>query len=242
HGDQQALWQATLSNELSLVITHPAVLPHEKGPTGNSPTYWVGDGRLPHAVQDRNIAISLYRLPRRAGIMEKRMLPFTHAWFPEALFDEAVVEGNHAFGRLDETYVAMTANSALEYIDPPELTVDGAKRDPPGRRELIQRGRETYWITEFSTAEEEDSFEAFRERIRSNETAYSGKTLTYSSRGRTLELTWKGDFKVNGEVQNTEYMRFDSPYIRAERKAETLDFEFGGQKLHLDFHRGIREF
>ncbi|MDC7233695.1 MAG: hypothetical protein PQJ58_10720 [Spirochaetales bacterium] len=241
HGDQHAVWQATLSRELSLFSAHPAVWPDDSGPNGNSPTYWVGDGRLPHGVQDKNIHMSLYQLPRKPGLIEKRMIPYTHAWFPELRFDEVNVEDRYAFGRLGDTFAVMIAYQPLEYVVPEDLTKDGSKSDPEGRRELIQRGRETYWITELSTKAEEGSFEAFQQRIRSNPVSYSKGHLTYSSGGRDLELEWKGDFRVNGIIQDTEYPRFDSAYIQAERKADTMEFEFEGETLFLDFHNKIRE-
>lgn len=241
HGDQQGVWQATLSNELSIFAAHPAVWANEKGPNGNSPTYWVGEGRLPHSVQDRNINMSLYILPEKPGPMEKRMIPYTHAWFPEALFDEVVVDTTHIFGRLGDVYVAMSSRNDLKYVVPDQITKDGEHSDPQGRREVIQEGLETFWITELSTKADEGSFDAFQERIIKNPVSYENETLSYTSGGRQLQLSWKGDFFVDGEKQNLEYSRFDSSYIQAERKPATMEFEFEGEALFLDFYNNIRE-
>lgn len=241
HGDQHAAWQATLSNDLSIFSAHPAVWADEKGPNGNSPTYWVGDGRLPHSVQDRNINLSLYILPEKPGLMEKRIIPYTHAWFPESLFDEVVVEQKNIFGRLGEVYVGITTMNPIEYIVPVNITKDGKDSDPEGRRELIQEGLETFWITEISTMAEEGSFKGFQERVLNNSVSYLDQTLSYSSAGRRMELSWQGDFYLDGEKQDLEYNRFNSSYIQAERKAKTMEFEFGGESLFLDFQNNIRE-
>jgi len=239
HGDQHHIWQATLSNELSIFASHPAVWPEDRGPNGNSPTYWVGSGRLPHSVQDRNVNLTLFRLPEEKGPMEKRMIPYTHAWFPEAHFDEVAVEDTHIFGRLGDVYVGMKAYQPLSYIEPERLTKDGDS-DPEGRREVIQEGRDTWWITEISTREAEGGFDAFMERIRSNPASYSEGRLTYATGDREFELNFGGVFMLNGVPVDTEYDRFDSPYAEAPRKPETVTMEWNDRTLFLDFDNMIR--
>jgi hypothetical protein len=41
---------------------------------------------------------------------------------------------------------------------------------------------------------------------------------------------------------DTQYARFDSPYIKAEKKAESMTFNFNGKSLFLDFYNMKREF
>jgi hypothetical protein len=239
HGDQQAVFQATVDNELSIFNSHPAVWAGDGGPNGNSPTYWVGAGRLPHSVQDRNINLSLYILPPRPGLMEKRMIPYTHAWMPEAFLDEVEEECNYIFARRGDVYIALIGKGPLEYIIPEQITKDGAA-DPPGRREIIQHGRTTYWITELSTEAAEGAFSTFQTRIKTNPVSLLGDTLTYTSNNRELKVSFAKSFQVNGEIINTEYARFDSTYIQAERNPETLFFTWRGRSLLLDFDKMIR--
>jgi hypothetical protein len=239
-GDQQAVFQLTLSNDLSIFNSHPAVWPSEKGPNGNSPTYWVGAGRLPHSVQHESINLSLYSLPRKPGIMEKRIIPYTHGWMPEVYLDEVVTDGKYLFGRLADTYVAIIGRYELEYIIPEELTKDG-KYDPEGRREIIQRGLDTYWITEASIAAAEGSFGAFQNRIKNNHIEAGKDKLIYESKGAELALTFGKDFTVNGKIVNTEYKRFDSSYVTAERKPLTLEIKWHEKSLFLDFYNMKRE-
>jgi len=48
-------------------------------------------------------------------------------------------------------------------------------------------------------------------------------------------------FRVDGRQVSTDYPRFDSPHITAERDPETLTFEHDGKRLHLDFYRMVRQ-
>ena len=253
HGDQQHIWQATLSSELSIFTTHPAVMPGQGGPNGNSPLYWVGSGRLPHSVQHENVNLTVYRLPEKAGMMEKRMIHYTHLWFPEDRFDEVVADPTRIFGRVGDTYAAVSAGSPLEYGQ--EVLSDNRQQEileageelPLERREVIQNGRDTWWITELSTAEKDGSFEAFMDRIRQNPinwdpTAAGGAgSLSYTSRGTTLEVDFGGDFRINGVVEDTEYPRYDAPYVRAPRKPDTITWSWGGHELFLDYRNLVRE-
>lgn len=260
YGDQHHVFQATLNNELAIFNSHPAVWQDDRGPNGNSPRYWVGYGHLPHSVQDINVNLSLYQLPEKKGMMEKRLIDYTHAWFPENLFDEVVVEDTHIFGRTEDTYVGIKTFEPVLYVNPEHLARDGSgtviadtttARDTDNsgasatspRQEVVQHGKNTYWITEISTKIEEGSFDAFMHRIRGNVATYDQKAgqLVYTTGNRTLDLTFGGDFRVNGALIETEHDRFDSPYVQAPRKPETLTIEWNGHSLFLDFYGMQRE-
>lgn len=237
HGDQQHIWQATLSNELSIFTTHPAVLPEQNPPNGNSPTYWVGSGRLPHSVQEGNINMTLYRLPERPGPMEKSMLLFTHAWFPEGLFDEVILDERRIFARVDSTYVAVTGGELLSYI--PD---SGGDRQSEERNELIQTGKDTWWITELSSETEDGDFQSFLNRISGNPANFNPEAsggagiLSYRSAGKKYELEYNREFRINGNLIDTDYDRFDSPYVKVARNPDTVNISWEGHELFLDFN------
>lgn len=253
YGDQQHIWQATLSDNLSIFTTHPAILPDQSGPNGNSPGFWVGSGRLPHSVQDENINLTLYRLPEKAGVMEKTMHHFTHLWFPEKQFDEVILEDTRIFGRVGNTYVAVSAGGSLEYR--PELLsttkqdeiLSSGKALPEERNEVVQEGRDTWWITEISTAEKEGNFQSFINRISGNHASFDSSgpgetgTLFYNSRGRNLQVDYDGDFRIDNEIISTDYMRFDAPWAQADRKPEAIRISADGHELYLDFSTLTRE-
>lgn len=224
YGDQHHLTGVTLADDLSVFHSHPAVEAGEKGVLGNSPTYWVGYGRLPHTAQHENVNLAIYRLPDLLG--------YTHAYFPSERFDESSIEGRCAFGRRGDAYVALITPGKLAYRYHEETHKTGGDE-----YDLILPGREVYWITECSSADEGETYDAFRERIRGQAEGigFDGKRLSYLSRGRAMTLEFGGAFRLDGEEQDLEYGRYDSAYVQAEREPDSLRFEWNGRGLYLDF-------
>ena len=134
-GDQQHIWQATLSEDLTVFTTHPGAAMFDDNARNFSPSYWVGNGINPHSVQDKNIHISIYRLGGRRGYLEKQRHMFTHAWFPFSRFDEVELRGRYAFGRKEKAFIALIGATEL-------------RRDPGKEDELFQDGRDQFWICE----------------------------------------------------------------------------------------------
>ena len=98
--------------------------------------------------------------------------------------------------------------------------------------DIIQQGKRVFYITHICSASEHDSFNEFIDFIKSNTVAFDKKKLTlkYESGGNAYALKYGGDFSVNGKKIDTEYARYDSPYINADRKAKNLEFEHNRQK------------
>jgi hypothetical protein len=176
-------------------------------------------------AQDSNISLAIYNIPKKKGIMEMALLDYTHAYFPSELFDSVTISENYAFGKKDETYAAFIGRNPLKFR---ENTTD----------DLIQLGKQTFWITEAGSLEEDGSFDEFCNRIISNELTFDDKNfiLNYRSKGKNLELKFKDDFMIDGKPVNTNYNRFDSPYSQAKKKAETIEIAFNGKSLFLDFY------
>jgi hypothetical protein len=230
YGDQQHVQGANVDEHFAIFHLHPAVNPDERGPNGSSPLYWVGYGHLPDAVQDKNVQLAIYDIPEKKGLMEKKLLDYTHAYFPGEYFDDVVIEGRYAFGEKDGTYAVFITTNDLAYR---EGTTD----------DLIQPGKQVYWITELGTEAEYGSFENFMDAIKANPVSFDPEklVLTYTSQGRTYELKFNDYFKVDGAVVDTECARYDSPYIQAAQKAGTLTFTYNGKSLYLDFDHMVRE-
>jgi hypothetical protein len=225
-GDQQHVWNAVLSSDISVFTTHPAKPLSDKGALSGSPGYWVGNGRIPHVVQDKNVVLNIFQIPTEKGFMEKSIQDFTHAHFPSERFHEVVLDGRYAFGRIGDTYAAFIGLNALAYAE-------GSTDD------LVQQGRDTFWVFEAGSEWDDGSFPGFIERIRANPVAYEAGKLSYISEGRELSLEFQGDFSIDGAVQDLQYPRYDSPYVQAPRKPETITFEHEGYSLQLDFY-GLR--
>jgi hypothetical protein len=185
----------------------------------------VGNGRRPHAVQDENISLALYILPQHKAFLEKELIPYTHLYLPIENFDQVFLDGTCLIVRSGKTYVAFHTRHELKYDE--------------RNSEMIQNGLETFWICEAGCADQE-TFDAFIQRMRLTKIKYQDRTLEYISGPRSLKLVYGGDFYVNGQPIDTHYPRFDSPYIQAERKAEQMTFRLNEKSLTLHFDKMIR--
>src|SRR5690606_28012973 len=121
-GSQTHTWQATLGEHAIVFTTHPAYLPVPEGspipPDWNwqredepGPGYWTGEGSQPRAAQYKNVAIAIYAPQYLSGtplVLDNFMYrEETHAYFPQAHFDEVTQIGNWTFGRKGSGYVAL---------------------------------------------------------------------------------------------------------------------------------------
>jgi hypothetical protein len=163
--------------------------------------------------------------------MEMDLLDYTHAYFPAELFDTTHITGPYVFGKKGETYCALVGAGNLEFRD-------------EARNNLIQKGKRVFWITEAGSKSADGSFEEFTGRILNNEIEFNPESLQleYRSNGKTYELEFGVAFKVDGKVIDTNYRRYDSPYVTANRKDKTITFAFRDKTLFLDFENGIRRF
>lgn len=228
YGDQQHIFGMNIKNHFSIFHTHPAL---EKDIGHSSPNYWVGYGHFPHSVQDKNINLSIYNIPKKKGLMEMDLLDYTHAYFPTEKFDTAFIEGNYVFGKKDETYCAFIGRNDFFFRD-------NASDD------IIQKGKQTFWITEAGSKTDDGSFSEFVKRIKNNAVNFNQETLelSYRSNGKDYELKFGADFKLDGKIVDTNYSRYDSTYIKAEKKDKTLTFKLNGKSLFLDFENLIRRY
>lgn len=220
-GDQQHVAGMNIGNSFSIFHTHPAL---EKDQKSQSPGYWVGYGHLPHIAQNGNVSLAIYNIPKKKGLMEAALLGYTHAWFPKEQFDTTIVEDNYAMGKKGNIYCAFIVKNQFTFR---ENTTD----------DLIQQGKQTFWITEAGSKDEDGSFAKFCQRIKKNKLAFDSNhlELSYQSKDKLYKLKFGADFLVDGKLIKTDYERFDSPYIKAHKKAETLSFSHNGKSLYLDF-------
>ena len=104
YGDQQHVFGINMAGQFSVFHTHPAL---EKDVDRQSPNYWVGYGHFPHSMQDRNVNLSIYNLPKKKGLMESDLLDYTRAYFPSSDFDTTLRDGAYVFGKKGEAYCAL---------------------------------------------------------------------------------------------------------------------------------------
>jgi len=227
YGDQHHITGMNINNHFSIFHLHPAL---EKNVKHQSPNYWVGYGHLPHAVQDKNVSLAIYNIPEKKGFLEKDLLGYTHAYYPTALFDTTIIRNHYALGKKGDTYCA--------FIGLNDFTLRSETTD-----DLVQEGKQTYWISEAGSRVEDGSFKQFCERILSNSVSFdkASLTLNYQSNGNQYQLDFGGEFLLNGQFVEMDYPRFESPYSQTPYKPKTIMIEHQGKSLLLDFHQMKRE-
>jgi len=228
YGDQQHVSGMNIGNSFCIFHTHPAL---EKDKHSQSPNYWVGYGHLPHVAQNGRVSLAIYNTLAQKGWMEPALLDYTHAWFPKAGFDSTLVTENFALGKKGNTYCAFIVRNQLTFR---ENSSD----------DLIQKGKQTFWITEAGSKDEDGSFARFCQRIQKNTLTFNSDKLelTYRSNEKKYQLNFGADFLVNGVVVPTNYSRYESPYCKAEKKSQNLNFTFNGRSLFLDYSNMKRDF
>lgn len=226
-GDQQHVWQATLSENVTVFTTHPGCPFFDDVHRNFSPSYWVGNGIMPHSAQYKNVHMSIYDLNKRKGFMERERLNYTHAYFPKDLFHETIHESNRIYGRLSDVYIALIGKNELKFNE-------------KDQRDLIQDGKETFWICELGTKEVHQSFELFCDTMRKREISFKDCTLEYNGKTK-LSLTYMNSFKVDGQTVDTEYDRYETPYVNAKRKSKEFVIRHMGRQLCLNFENRERK-
>ena len=226
-GDQQHIMNICFGEDFNIFVTHPASSPYddENAYLSLSPNNWVGNGRMPHSVQDKNINITMFKIPKRKTFMERILNDFTHAYFPTKHFDQYDIEGNYSFMRFNDSLFAFITKEKVSL-----------KSD----NELIQQGKDAYWISECSSTDIE-SYDAFKKRIRSNSISQNKNTVQYTTNSKTYELTYKGDFKIDNHVINTLYNRFETPYIQSKRFDKELKVKYNDQSITWNLDKLVRK-
>lgn len=261
YADQHHINLSTLSGDVSVYTNQPMR-------NSSRSQYWVGYGRLPYSVQEENVNVSIYRIPKKKGMLELHIVAYTHAYFPAGLFDETNTDylaNGYIFGRRGDTYIMLAAKSdgdarLLFKNDMADVTEEELANDrekiKTSVKELIEAsgdlrydlifegGTMHAWITELGSVAEDGSFDAFVERTLTNEYLFADDTVTYVTEEKAFEVKYDEFFMVNGEIMDTDYARYENAYVEnaVERKAEVINFSFEGYTLELNFREGTRSY
>ena len=245
-GAQDHVWTANIAESLTLFTTHPAGDGNSK--YGASPGYWVGNGRRPMSVQHENVNITVYKLPQKKRLGEGAVCDLTHAYMPQDLYDEFMLDGNTVFARKNGVFVALISDGDLEYKP---YNSDSAKgllkgRILPEERtlekgfDLCRRGGEYHsYITELSDVDTE-TFEEFCDRIKQNRTVFGKGCVSYKTKCGEINVSFDGNFTVNGKTQETVSDRYDSIFCKAKRKAQEIRVDTKSHRLTLNYREGLR--
>ena len=260
YADQHQINVSTLSGDLTIFTAQPMR-------NSSRGQYWVGYGRLPYSVQDENVNISIYTIPDKAGMLEPHVVEYTHAYFPVGLFDEVNLDymsEGYVFGRKGDSYVMLRAmsdaNATLCFkndmngVSAEDISSDMSKIKDSVREliessgdlryDLILQGGESHaWITELGSVEQNGSFGDFVNQMLQNKCSYNDMTVSYESGKKLFNVKYSEHFMINGEVIDTNYARYENPYVdqKVERKSEIITLSFNGKNLLLNFKEGTRE-
>ena len=258
YADQHQINVSTLGSDLSVYTAQP-MRNNTRG------QYWVGYGRLPYSVQDENVNISIYTIPDKAGMLEPHIVQYTHAYFPVGLFDEVNLEymdQGYVFGRKGDTYIMLKAMSNADAtltfkndmvgVSAEDIEYDMSKikenvaemiiESADLRYDLILNGGTAHaWVTQLGSIEENGTFAGFIDEMLGNSCEFSDMTVCYNSGDKAFDVKYDEHFKLDGEIVDTDYARYDNSYGRVERGAQTMEFSFNGRELSLNFEAGTRE-
>ena len=248
-GAQEHVWTANIAEELTLFTTHPAGDGNDK--YGASPGYWVGNGRRPMSVQNKNVNVTVYKVPSEKRLGESGIAAMTHAYMPKDFYDEFELDSNTVFARKNSVFVALIANGELKFRPFDAKSANGllkGRKFPDGIKsegefDLCRFGEGYHiYITELSDSEKE-TFDEFRTRIKSNTVEFGDDgSVNYRTDSGEIEASYDGTFKVDGKPAEKEFLRYDSRFCSAERKAESITVDSGRHRLCLDFKNIKREF
>nr|HMN60535.1 hypothetical protein [Anaerolinea sp.] len=221
-GGREQVWQATLGPQCVVFTTHPGCSAEVDA---HAPNFWLGNGVLPRVAQWKDTLIALYNLPA------DERLGFTHAYFPTAHFDEYALQGNTAFSRKGDGYLAISASQGLE------LVMEGRT----AFRELRSAGRQNAWLCQVGRAALDGDFASFQQKVLAQETRVDGLRVEVRTlRGEMLALDWSGPFLRDGVEQVLEgFPHFDNPYTRAEFPCRQMEIKTDDYLLRLDFNDSI---
>ena len=256
YADQHQISIANLANDLSVFTSQPMRV-------STRGQYWVGYGRLPYSVQNENVNVTIYDIPSSVGFLEPHIVEYTHAYFPVGLFDEVNLEymnSGYVFGRKGDTYIMLCAKSSEDaslrfkndYTSEEDILTDISKiktnvkdmimASGDLRYDLILEGGHNHaWVTELGSISEDGSFADFISRTLANNYNFSNMEVQYFSNGNDYLVKYDEYFKLNNEVQNLEYNRFESVYSNTLRNSDEIIINFNDYSLVLDYKKLIRE-
>lgn len=256
-GAQQHIWGANINQYISLFTTNPA---RSKETNNYSPSYWIGNGRNPHSIQDKNVNISIYRLPDKKGIGENEIVKKTHAFCPLQYIDESCLdylEKGYMFGRTGKVLFMMKTNGKLHYNDFEDSRMnDNSMKQKVDVENVFSESYDLineenikyhYWITQLEyLGDRYKSLQDFISVMINNNTEFSIENgqIKYDTDERKFEITYGQDYLLNGEKQQTEYQRYENCYVdneKIERKQAQIIFQYNNKKLLLNFKNNIRE-
>jgi hypothetical protein len=224
-GDQQHIWQATLPNQINIFSTHPGSPMFDDQARNFSPSFWVGNGINPDAVQHENVLLLMYDLRARKGYLERNRQKFIHFYFPVNQFEEVIELDTRIYGKVKNSYIAILSSKPYEIKDD---------------EEMIIQGDTSQFVVILGSAEQYGLFSEFVDMIQESSVLFNTKKIQFLM-DHTYELKFNSTFKVDHQVILTDYPRYDTPFVESLRKPNELMIHYLNKTLYLNFNQQIRK-
>jgi hypothetical protein len=180
-GKREHIWQATLGPDAVVFVNHPFITDEMDIAESN---LWVGNQILPRVAQWGDLLIAIHHIP------EDDWMGYTHAYFPMTKFDEYAFNGNWAFARKSDGYLALSALNGFELI----------KTGKTAYRELRSGRANQVWICQMGQVLLDGDFRKFQAKILALDCQYTQGVLALRSiRGDVVRFGWEESFNVNGQ-------------------------------------------
>lgn len=212
-GYQQQPWGACLGGNAYVFTNHPG-----SNDFVDRPNQIAGNGILPRCVQDKNMVISIYRIPANyTRILE------THAYFPQKEFDKVFSNGDWLFGKKGNAYVALYSlmPAHWEKADPAlykeVYKEEWEKYFDKGKPFFYQaNGHANVWIAEFGSFTQNGEFNSFCAQFKSNSVKGDTFKITYTSPSHGhVSFGWNEPLIIEGKkIVFSGYKRFDNSYVQ----------------------------
>ena len=221
-GEGSVLWQVTLGPDAVISGNRPANSSLYEAWRQN---YWRGNACPVRVAQWQDWLAVAY------GPSEQGRLPYSHAYFPQAAFDEVRVEAGWVMARKGNGYVALTATGGVEVV------VAG----PTARREVRAAG-ESVWIAQMGRAASDGTFADFGQKVLAQPLSLASDGVTMTTlRGQLI--TFRANKRlddallVDGEPQRLqEFPHLESIYGGAATlPAESVEIYYQEHRMRLDF-------
>ena len=239
-GAQEQIWCADIGEALTVFTTHPAGNGNSR--FGSSPGYWIGNGRRPVSVQNKNVNVTIYRLPEKKRLGETSVSRITHVYMPMDFYDEFEFHKNIVLARKNGVFVSVQSNGELKFRKFDEASAKGLMKNKSFAQEytlrsefdLIRQGGNYHiYITELSD-EDTETFAQFKERIKSNPVTFGEGTVCYSTKSGVIQAFFNDSISTDGHTEKTEYDRYSSKFCKAKRKADSITVDSGKNRLYLN--------
>lgn len=180
-GYQEHIVQAAVNSTAQAFINHPGeIQPYGAG----RPNFWAGNGELPFAVQDKDLAVVIYK------ISEENRIDFTHAYAPLGEFDGYILEQDTVVMEKDEAFIGLKAEKGLSLVG----------KGVTAYREVVSRGRENVWVIRVGTKKDNNSLKEFLTAMKAVQIKRQEGSILVTDGRRQMEVEADGRFTLNHEA------------------------------------------